>query len=169
MTDVIISDTSVLINFLKIDRLELLGRCSERFLVTDHVREEITDNFLEQLQRFQKGLQKQILEEIRVVDSAEMEIFSTLMQKRKLGIGECSAISVAIHRQCALAIDDNLAIKITLSLAPALPILRTQDLMVKMIQEDIISVSEADAILHDWAKNHRFKLKIDSFEELLVF
>src|ERR1700722_7633689 len=40
MRDVIVSDTSVLINFLKIDRLDLLGNCSLHFLVTDHVRHD---------------------------------------------------------------------------------------------------------------------------------
>lgn len=168
MTDIIVSDTSVLINFLKIDRLDLLGNCSLHFLVTDHVRGEITDSFPEQLQRFQSGLQQHILEEISVAETTEIEIFSTLMQQGKLGIGECSAISVAIHRKHPLAIDDSLAIKSTLSLAPHLPILRTQDLMVKMIQEGVLNISDADSILQDWAKNHRFKLKIMTFKELLT-
>jgi predicted nucleic acid-binding protein len=167
MSDIIVSDTSVLINFLKIDRLDLLGNCSLHFLVTDHVRDEITHNYTDQLQRFHNSLQKHILEEIRVVEVAEVELFSTL-QNGKLGIGECSAISVAIHRKCSLAIDDNLAIKSTLSLAPNLLIFRTQDLMVKMIQEGVLNISDADLILQDWAENHRFKLKIKTFKELLV-
>jgi hypothetical protein len=37
-----------------------------------------------------------------------------------------------------------------------------------MIQEDVLSLLDADAILHDWAVNHRFKLKISSFQELLL-
>ncbi len=168
MTEIIVSDTSVLINFLKIDGLNLLEKCTSRFLITDHVRAEITDSFPEQLQRFQAGLQNHILKEICVAEDAEIDIFSSLMQQRKLGIGECSAISVAIHRQLPLAIDDNLAIKSTLSLAPHLPILRTQDLMVKMIQEGVLNLSDADSILQAWAKNHRFKLKINSFKEVLI-
>lgn len=168
MADIIISDTSVLINFLKIDRLNLFRNCSLHFLVTDHVRAEITDSFPEQLHRFQSGLQQHTLEEIRVEEATEIETFSALMQQGKLGIGECSAISVAIHRKYSLAIDDNLAIKSTLCLAPHLPILRTQDLMVKMIQEGVLNISEVDSILQDWAKNHRFKLKIKTFKELLT-
>ncbi len=168
MTDIVVSDTSVLINFLKIDRLNLLKNCSLHFLITEHVRSEITDSFPEQLQQLQSGLQQHTLEEIRVAEASEIEIFSALMQQGKLGVGECSAISVAIHRKYPLGIDDNLAIRSTLSLAPDLPILRTQDLMVKMIQEDVLNVSDADAILQDWAKNHRFKLKIKSFKELIT-
>lgn len=166
MTDIIVSDTSVLINFLKIDRLNLLRNCSLHFLVTDHVRAEITDP--DQLQRFQSGLQQHTLEEISVAETVEIELFSALLQPGKLGIGECSAISVAIHRKYSLAIEDTLAIKSTLALAPDLPILRTQDLMVKMIQEGVLNISDADSILQDWAKNHRFKLKINTFKELLA-
>ena len=167
MIDIIVSDTSVLINFLKIDRLDLLGNCSLHFLVTDHVKAEINDNFPDQLQRFQNGLQQRILEEINVAEPAEIELFANLLQKGKLGIGECSAISVAIHRKYSLAIDDNLAIKSALSLAPHLHILRTQDLMVKMIQEGIMNILDADTMLRDWEENHRFKLKINTFKELL--
>lgn len=167
MRDVVVSDTSVLINFLRIDRLHLIGCCSCRFLVTDHVRGEISENFPEQFQRFQQGLQKQILEEIQVTESAELELFSALQQKGKLGIGECSAISAAIHRGCSLAIDDNLAIKSAQRLAPQLHILRTQDLIVKMIQENVLSTQDPDSIAQDLADNHRFKLKINSFKEFI--
>jgi predicted nucleic acid-binding protein len=60
MTEIIVSDTSVLINFIKINRLDLLGNCSLHFLVTDHVKAEITDSFPDQFQRFQKGLQEHV-------------------------------------------------------------------------------------------------------------
>ena len=67
---------------------------------------------------------------------------------------------LAIHNKYCLAIDDNLAIKSALAIDPQLSILRTQDLILKMIQEGILNVLEADSILQDWAENHRFKLKI---------
>ncbi|NGX61264.1 MAG: hypothetical protein K940chlam9_00747 [Chlamydiae bacterium] len=167
MTDIIVSDTSVLINFLNIDRLDLLGKCSLRCFVTNHVREEVIDNFSDQFQRFQRGLDQQIIQEINVCDPSEIELFSTLSQKGRLGVGECSAISVAIHRKFSLAIDDNLAIKSARSLSPHLSILRTQDIMVKMIQEGVLKISEADAILQDWGDNYRFKLKFSTFKDLV--
>ena len=39
----IVADTSVLINFLRVDRMDLIARHSHRFLVTDHVAAEVTD------------------------------------------------------------------------------------------------------------------------------
>lgn len=164
MTCVVI-DTSVLINFLKINRLDLFRIPSLSFLVTDLVRAEITDHYPEQLQRFQNGLQQQMFKEISVSETAEIDLFLTL--NGKLGLGECSAIAVAVHRNYALAIDDVVAIKNARIHAPHLQILRTQDLMVKLIQEGILNIAHADSILQDWAENHRFKLKIHSFKELL--
>lgn len=167
MKDVIVTDTSVLINFLKIERLDLLAKCSLDFFITEHVRNEITEDYPEQLERFEHALKHSMLKEITVSESAELEIFSKLMENRKLGVGECSAIAVATHRNYLLAIDDNLAIKFALSFIASSKILRTQDLMIKMIHENLLDVLEADIILNDWSDLHRFRLKIDSFQDLL--
>ncbi len=36
-----------------------------------------------------------------------------------------------------------------------------------MIRENLLSVAEADAIKEDWAANHRFRLKIGTFGDIL--
>ena len=41
---IIIADTNILINFLRIDRLDLIARHSCQFVITEHVREEITEH-----------------------------------------------------------------------------------------------------------------------------
>ena len=62
---VVIADTSVLINFLVLDRVGLLaGVPTHRFVVTDHVRTEITAHYHEQLQRLEQAFSARILEEI---------------------------------------------------------------------------------------------------------
>ena len=43
MSIIVVADTSVRLNFLRIDRMDLLGRFPGRFLATDHVAAEITD------------------------------------------------------------------------------------------------------------------------------
>src|SRR5437879_5973576 len=143
MTNIIVSDASVLINFLRIDRVDLLRKCSLDFLVTSHVIAEITENFPDQLNRFQNGLQAKVFTEIKVEEMRELEIFNELLQNNRLGIGECSAIAVAISRKHSLAIDDNYAIKSISATAPDIPIFRTQDLMLRMINENIITINEA--------------------------
>ena len=88
-----------------------------------------------------------------------------------MGAGERAAIAVALNRGCALAIDDSRAIRRALEEAAlgenVLSILRTQDVVVELIRKGVVSIEAADAIHVDWATNHRFKLKIVSFQDLL--
>ncbi len=165
--EIVVSDTSVLLNFLKIQRLDLLENCSHSFLITEHVEVEIADYYPQQCRSLQKAIEQEILQKITLIHPIEMDLFSELSQEKFLGRGESSAIAVAIHRNLSLAIDDVKAIKSARSMAPALPILRTQDLIVAMLQQEILTLPEADAILSTWADKHRFKLKIRSFQELL--
>ena len=53
---IIVTDASVLINFLRIDRTDLLAGHSHAFLATDHVAAEITDRYPDQQQRFAAAL-----------------------------------------------------------------------------------------------------------------
>lgn len=41
---IIIADTSVLINFLRIDRMDLIGAHPSAFVATEHVAVEISDS-----------------------------------------------------------------------------------------------------------------------------
>ena len=53
---VVVTDTSVLVNFLCIDRMDLIARHSYRFMITSHVVEEITDHYPEQQARLNAAL-----------------------------------------------------------------------------------------------------------------
>ena len=162
---VVITDTSVLINFLVLDRAGLLaGVPTHRFVVTDHVRAEITAHYHEQLQRLEQAFSAQILEEITVSDLAEVQLFAELTAIG-LGVGECSAIAVAVHRQLTLAIDDKQAIKKVASLGLNVIILTTESLMVLLIRQGALSVDEADAMKLEWETNYRFRLTFSSFRE----
>jgi len=162
---VVITDTSVLINFLVLDRAGLLaGVPTHRFVVTDHVRAEIAAHYHEQLQRLEQAFSAQILEEITVSDLAEVQLFAVLTVKG-LGVGECSAIAVAVHRQLTLAIDDKQAIKKVASLGLNVIILTTESLMVLLIRQGALSVDEADAMKLEWETNYRFRLTFSSFRE----
>jgi predicted nucleic acid-binding protein len=162
---IIITDTSVLINFLVLDRAELLtGLPNQRFVVTDHVRAEVTAHYPEQLQRLEEAFAKGILEEISVTEVEEVSLFARLTAEG-LGIGECSAIAVASHRKLALAIDDKRAVKKLTNLGLGLTIFSTELLVVLLIRETVLTVAEADAMKAEWEKNHRFRLTFASFAD----
>jgi predicted nucleic acid-binding protein len=166
---IVVADTSVLVNFLRINRMDLIGAHPATFIATDHVAGEISDTYPEQQARYAAALNAAQITEQHIDDPAE--IFLRLAAKGRLGAGERAAIAVALNRGCALAIDDSRAIRRALQEAAlgenALSILRTQDIVVELIRNGVVSVEAADAIHVDWATNHRFKLKIVSFQDLL--
>ncbi len=164
---IVIADTSVLINFLAIHRMDLIQRHPCRFLITDHVRKEVTEYYQEQFDSLKEALEQGILEEISITAQEEVETFVSLIKLERLGSGECACIAVALHHSYTLAIDDRKATKQARLLNQKIDIVTTQDLMLSMIKIGIITINEADAIKEELASTHRFTLKINSFGELL--
>lgn len=131
---IVVSDTSVLVNFLRIDRMDLIGRHPFRFVVTDHVAAEITDHYAEQKARFQAAVAAGVLEQHSITGAAALDLFSQLSETRRLGAGESAAIAYAAVNGFALAIEDRRAARQARALKPELTIFGTQDLMASMIR-----------------------------------
>jgi predicted nucleic acid-binding protein len=164
-TTIVITDPSVLINFLALDRVGLLSRLSSvHFVVTEHVRAEITEHFPEQLRRLNAAFETGVIEEISVTDIVEVALFADLTSKG-LGLGECSAIAVAVNRKLTIAIDDKRALKKVARLGYNLEVLGTEQLVVQLIAESVLTIVEADQMKDDWEQNYRFKLSIVSFSD----
>ncbi|QEG01552.1 hypothetical protein Mal15_56290 [Stieleria maiorica] len=164
----VILDTSVLINFARIRRIDLLeSHPSYDFLICDHVRDEVKEHFLEQFEAVNSALADGVLAETAADDPAELSDFVTLVGEKRLGTGECSAISLAKNRSIALAIDDRNARKRATKFAPGIQLHCTQSLVVDLIQAEVLTIAEADAIKLDWETNHCFRLKIASFGDLI--
>ncbi len=165
----IVVDTSVLINFLRIDRMDLIGSHPDSFIATEHAVAEITDT--NQRERYAAALALGYLVECRIDDPTEIALFVRLSREGRLGAGERSAIAVALSRNCRLGIQDNRAIGRAVREAEQsetpIAVVRTQDIVVELIRCEKLAVEAADALLVDWANNHRFKLKISTFGELL--
>ncbi len=95
----VVLDTSVLINFAKVGRLDLLDtHPTYSFVVTDHVRGEVSEHYADQFEAVDAAIAQGILRELAVDRPEELSDFGTLTAPRNLGIGECSAISVAKNR-----------------------------------------------------------------------
>jgi len=63
---ILITDTSVLINFLNIKRLDLLIAFPGKFLITEHVVEEITIDFPKQQALLNSATENNHLEVVKV-------------------------------------------------------------------------------------------------------
>jgi hypothetical protein len=169
----LIADTSVLINFLNVDRMSLLGKHTPRCAITDHVSAEITDFYPEQKARLDAAIADGHVEVTPVTADVEIEHFARLqgLPSRPLGAGECSAIAIAIVRGYSLAMDDKLAIRHAKAFAASestnVQVLTTQDIVVRLIRADVLRVEQADVMLIAWRTQHRFNLPIKSFADLL--
>lgn len=164
----VLLDTSVLINFLAIDRVDLIANHPEfLFFVTEHVRSEVTTHYGEQLVRLKKALSDGGLQETRVESIEELALFAELSRNLRLGLGECAVIAAAITRTQILAIDDKAARKAASERSPGLVVLDTQAIVLSLIQSGALSVEEADAVKEIWARDHSFQLKIASFTDLI--
>ena len=155
----IVVDTSVLINFLRIDRMDLLKSYDCQFLVTDHVSDEITDHYADQRLRLSKAISDGILRQETINRAEEMSVFSALSAAGILGSGECSAIALAVSNGYALALDDRRAANQVREISKRTVILRTQDLLDSMVSNGILSYRESESIKEIWARKHRFVIK----------
>lgn len=152
-------DTSVLVNFLRIARLDLLRRHPLDFIVTDHVVSEITDHYTDQKRQLRNSLHDGTLQQMTIKSTDELKLFASLIATRTLGGGECSAIALAVHRDYVLAMDDRRAIKHAHSINQNLKVITTPDLLQSMIDQKLLNQNEATAIKDQWARKHRFIIK----------
>lgn len=162
---IVIADTSVLVNFLHVDRMPLLGSLSSAIVITEHVEAEVTDFYADQVLRLADALAQGHIGKTQLTSEPEVNLFGQLMVDGRLGSGECAAIACAINGGHALAIDDRKAAREALRIEAALTVVGTADLMVQAIHEGLLTVAEADAIKSDWETHHRFKLAFGSFAE----
>ena len=165
-----IIDTSVLLNFLKIDRIDLLAiHPSYRFVVVDLVKNEVTKRG--QATRLEAAfLAGEVFPDLppESIDISELATFAA-MSHIKIGNGEKAAIAAAKARGLVLAMDDEIAWKRASAFCTGVAREDTVSLIVSLIKERVLTVMEADVIKLDWEKNHKFRKKtFSSFAELVL-
>lgn len=163
-----IIETSVLLNFLKVDRTDLLARHpSYRFVVIDLVRNEVTRRYPVEFARLQSALAAGHLvrdDPPEATDPAELAAFAA-MSTLKIGEGERAAIAAAQVRNLALAMDDERAWKRAAAYCGGISRENTASLVVALIKAGILDVAAADTLKIEWETVHRFKLRFGSFGE----
>lgn len=159
----LVVDTSVLLNFIVVDRVDLLAAVpTTRCVVTDHVRGEIAADRPEQVEAYETAIERGFIVPIRIDRPAEVEAFVRL-SAAGLGLGESSAVAAAIHRGFAVAIDDRRAIRIAVRTFGELIFVGSADIVREAIDRGALTVPAADAIKERWEKFYRFTLPFDSF------
>ncbi len=163
----IVTDTSVLINFLAIDRMDLFAKYSKRFYAPAAVRKEITGKYPVQFARLNSAILIGVIAIHPTASPNELPKGEKVPLWGSLGLGERAAIALATKKASSLAIDDAKAISYMDAVGKKHLVLRTQDLMVAMIKENLLDVAEADEIKDQWKRKYRFAIEQKSFQELL--
>jgi predicted nucleic acid-binding protein len=163
-----IIDTSVLVNFLKIDRTDLLANHpTYRFVVPDLVRSEVARRYAAQVTKLETAFAVGHLlhdDPAEATDLAELVTFAA-MATLKIGDGDRAAIAAASTRGLPLAMDDQRAWKRSAAFSAAVVREDRVSLIVTLIKAGVIAVLAADAIKADWQAHHKFTLRFRSFAE----
>lgn len=159
-----IIDSSTLVNFLKVNRADLLASHPDfRFIVVDAVRDEITRHYPAQVARLDAAFAAGFLlpdQPAASTSIAELKAF-TSMSSIKIGVGERAAIAAARARGRPLAMDDERAWK-----RAGTDILRLDS---ASLVADLIESGALEADAADWVTNRRpGKRNFRSFAELLA-
>jgi predicted nucleic acid-binding protein len=166
----VVLDTTVIVNFLVLGRADLFGLFDGTiFWVSEQVHGEVADfedvTLLVQLNQL---MQDKVFYQVENYSLDELKLFGELRDPRVLGDGECAAISLAISRGWILATDDKPAGREFLRRMPdESRRTTTASLFVELIQKQQLSIAEADAMKRRLASDFRFRMKFDSFADLL--
>lgn len=161
----IVLDTSILLNFVKIGHVVLLGRLGSPVLLLDQVLAEVIRP--EQRAMVEAAINAGVLELQSVTDPAEVTLFAELRASGRLGAGECAVLAVALNRHLVAGLQDRRARAEGRRRLRALRLCQTEDLVVALIRAKHLTLDEADRLLVEWTRRHRFSSKLTSFQELL--
>jgi predicted nucleic acid-binding protein len=163
----IVVDTCCLINFLVLDRMDILQGLGSDFVffIPNHVTAEVIDSM--QRDRLDAALTAHIVTEIAITDPAEVELYANLRALRVLGDGECASLAVAACRRCAMATDEKgrLRREIIDRLGEDAYV-NTAGILVAAMRAGLLTPAEGEEIRLALAA-HRFVMDVPPFIELL--
>ena len=161
----IVLDTSVLLNFVNIGRLELLGQLDTAVMLPDQVFDEIKRPG--QREAVEDAVASGVLDLQGIRNPSEVALFADLRADGRLGAGECAVLAVALTRHWIAGLQDRRARLEGQRRRKDLAICQTEDLVLKLIQAGHLTVEETDGFLVEWTTRHRFRARLTSFRGLM--
>lgn len=162
-TQIVVADANVLINLLHVGRLELCSQLPHlRFVVPDHVREEVTDP--DQRAELDHAFEQGHFQLAELSELSDLAMFADLTTH--LGRGEAACLVLAARHGWTIASDEKGRFRreATAKLGEGC-LLGTPDLYRLAIQAGALTVAEADADKVA-LEAHRFRMPFDSFSQL---
>lgn len=160
----VVADSSFLINFLVLDRMDVLGGLQEfRFHVVNHVSAEI--RYEAQRARLRAALEGGLVAEIEITEPGEILLYDEF--RRFLGDGESAALAVAVTRRWVIAGDEKGRFRREVfDRLGEDYLLNTLGTLLTAIRASLITVDEAEALRAELREN-RFEMDPRPFDELL--
>ena len=161
----IVLDTSILLNFVKIGRVELLGQLGTSVVLLDQVLDEVRRP--NQNKTVKDAVAAGTLDLQSVRNPVEVALFTDLRAGGRLGAGECAVLAVALTRNWVAGLQDRRARTEGQRRREDLALCQTEDLVLTLIKADYLTIEEADGFLVEWAAKHHFRSKVTSFRDLM--
>ena len=154
-------DTSVLLNFVNIGRIDLLSHLAMPVVLPDQVFDEITRPA--QIKEVQDAAAARIVDIQIIGNPAELALYAELRADGRLGAGECAVLAVALCRNWVAGIQDRRARLEGQRRRRDLSLCQTEDLVLALIRAGCLTLEEADGFLIDWRTKYRFRASVSSF------
>lgn len=148
----ILIETSVLISFLKIQRLDILGKLDRKLLITEEVDAEINgERYPFQREHLDSHVNLGTIEIVRLELTSTIELKSKMSSLGPFGTGECSTAAKALELNVPTAMTDEAAVRRFLKHYPTLQVLSVEDLFIELFSESLLTVADADLVLPSWS------------------
>ena len=143
------TDTSLLVNFLRIDRMDILGVLPGfRFCVLNHVIGEVTQE--PHAARLQAALAEGHVVEFELTDLGAIADYDELRQN--LGDGESATIAAGAHEQWVIGMDEkSRAKREAIARVGEHNLLNTPGVLVHAVHVEVLTLAEAEQIRLDLA------------------
>lgn len=157
------TDTCILVNLLRVNRLDLLALLPPYvFCTPPEVIAEI--EYQDQRQAIEQAIQQGWLQLMRLEDPIELETYAKANEL--LGSGESACWALAVRRNWVLATDDSKGAKWKKVIsAPGIQLLNTPGIILLAIRAGLLTVQQADEIKATLEQS-RFKMAFRSFADL---
>jgi predicted nucleic acid-binding protein len=158
------TDTCILINLMRVNRLDLLGALPQYvFYVPPEVTEEIEHP--DQQRALQEAIRQGWIRQTRLEDPMELQSFA--QATAQLGKGESACIALAEKRNWVLGTDDSKGAKWKKVIsALGIQILNTPGIILLAVRKEVLTIQQADEI-KDALQQNRFQMGFSSFGDLV--
>lgn len=153
-TDVTV-DTDVLLEFIRTQRLDLLGRNpAYRFIVPDNVYVEIEEP--SQKERLDQAIDRDFFPRARLVQPEALDLYQKI--RKRLDKGESACIALSAVNGWYVASDETGALdEVAEAYLGRRKVIRSADILLTAIKRDLLDVREADKLKTAFDKEYSFR------------